>query len=260
MPESVKLEEWAARQLADFDARDPGSLFGEGLTLDVAGGYELQTAVTRLREARGERVIGYKVGCTSPTIRTQLGIEHSVCGRLYDTERHESGAELSRERFANLAIEGELAVELSREPSDSDFAEPGIPACVSRVFPVIELHHHVMRGAKPSAGELIAHNAIHAGFVAASGGESASINGELSLAIYQDNELLERCRGNTLVQTIHSSLNWLRGMLRQRGERLVAGQIVLTGSIPPLIPISRDCSIRVETSSFGCTEARFYSR
>ena len=145
-------------------------MFAEGVVLDVAQGYELQSAVAQLRCGRGERVIGYKVGCTSPTIRAQLGIDHCVTGRLYDSEQHSSGAVLSRERFANLAIEGELAVELSHEPNEKDFCESRpeveIPACVARVFPVIELHNHVMRGEQPSAGELIANNAIHAGFVA----------------------------------------------------------------------------------------------
>jgi 2-keto-4-pentenoate hydratase len=259
-PFSLQIRQWASRQLADYDARQPGSLFAEGVVLDVDAGYELQSCVTRLREARGERVIGYKVGCTSPTIRAQLGIDHCVSGRLYHSEQYDSGVELSRQRFANLAIEGELAVELSREPTEDDFAALKIPACVARVMPVIELHHHVMRGAEPSAGELIAHNAIHAGFVAGSGIVAQASTDEPTLAIFADDVLLDQCRGEALVHTIHSSLNWLRGMLRQRGDRLTAGQIVLTGSIPSLIPIQQDCSIRVETSPFGRAEARFVTR
>ena len=164
-----QIQQWASRQLADYDARQPGTMFSAGVVLDVPQAYELQSAVAKLRCDRGERVIGYKVGCTSPTIRAQLGIDHCVTGRLYDTEQHSSGAVLSRKRFAGLAIEGELAVELSREPNVDDFCEAGIPNCVARVFPVIELHNRVMRGEQPSAGELIANNAIHAGFVAGAG-------------------------------------------------------------------------------------------
>ena len=36
------------------------------------------------------------------------------------------------------------AVELSREPTEDDFSGDGIPACVARVIPVIELHHFVI--------------------------------------------------------------------------------------------------------------------
>jgi len=244
----------APRQLADYDAHNPGSVFAEGVVLDVAQGYELQAAVAELRCRRGERIIGYKVGCTSPKIRAQLGIDHCVTGRLYDSEQHASGAVVSRAEYANLAIEGELAVELSREPTESDFTGVGIPACVARVFPVIELHNHVLRGAEPSAGELIAHNAIHAGFVAGRGVTPKDARGEPSLAIYDADRLLDECEGPTLIQTIGSSLKWLMEIVQERGDKLSAGQIILTGSIPSLIPIGEDCRIRVHAPPFGDVE------
>ena len=250
---------WASRQLADYDAHNPGSVFAEGVVLNVAQGYELQSAVAELRRRRGERIIGYKVGCTSPRIRAQLGIDHCVTGRLYDSEQHASGAVLSRSEYANLAIEGELAVELSREPTESDFSGVEVPACVARVIPVIELHHHVMRGEQPSAGELIAHNAIHAGFVAGCGVSPEDARGDPSLAIFADDRLLEECEGPALIQTIRSSLKWLMEIVRERGDRLSAGQIILTGSIPSLIPIGEDCRIRVDAPPFGSVEANITS-
>lgn len=261
-----QIQQRASRQLADYDARRPGTIFAEGVVLDVAQGYELQSVVAQLRCGRGERVIGYKVGCTSPTIRAQLGIDHCVTGRLYDSEQHSSGTVLSRERFANLAIEGELAVELSHEPIEKDFYGSGpdveIPACVARVFPVIELHNHVIRGEQPSAGELIANNAIHAGFVAGTGVRRNDIGGEESLdlaklSIFADGRLLDKCAGPTLIQTINSSLKWLTEALPVRGERLSADQIILTGSIPSLIPIAEDCGIRVDAPPFGSVEVKF---
>jgi 2-keto-4-pentenoate hydratase len=236
-------------------------MFDKGVVLDVAQGYELQTAVANLRRDRGERIIGYKVGCTSQKIRAQLGINHSVTGRIFETEQYTSGVELSRNNFANLAVEGELAVELLHEPSEEGFSGDGIPACVARVFPVIELHHHVMRGEQPSAGELIANNALHAGFIAGVGISPADIDCEAfldasSLSIFADNRLLEACSGRSTVQTIRSSLKWLMKVLRDRGDQLRSGQIVLTGSIPSLIPITEDCGIRVEAPPFGNVEVK----
>ncbi len=252
-----RIGRWASRQLADYDARQPGTVFAEGVVLDVAGGYELQSAVAQLRCDRGERIIGYKVGCTSPRIRAQLGIDHCVTGRLYDSEQHPSGAVLSRKGYANLAIEGELAVELSHKPTEKDFSGFEIPACVARVFPVIELHNHVMRGKRPSAGELIAHNALHAGFVAGCGVIPEESLDEPSLAILADDRLLDECEGPALIQTIRSSLKWLMEMVPDRGDRLSAGQIILTGSIPSLIPIREDCRIRVDAPPFGSVEVQF---
>ena len=35
-----RIGQWASRQLADYDAHHPGTLFAEGLVLNVAEGYE----------------------------------------------------------------------------------------------------------------------------------------------------------------------------------------------------------------------------
>ena len=261
----VEVGELAARQLKDYDSHQPGMLFAEGCVLDVSQGYELQNAVAKLRFQRGERLIGYKVGCTSSAIQEQLKITHRVRGFLFDTEHYESGVALSRQSFDNLAIEGELAIELSREPREEDFADHLLPPCISRIFPVIELHNHVMRGQQSSAGELIANNAIHAGFVSGGGGLSSNcfsetMFDEARLVIFRDNQLLDQCEGRLLLETIHSSLKWLWEELFRRGDRLHAGQIVLTGSVPNLFPVVDECSIRVESLPFGEVTAEVKER
>jgi 2-keto-4-pentenoate hydratase len=261
-PSNMGIEKRAARQLADYDARQPGMMFAEGVSMGVAEGYELQSAVADLRCRRGEQIIGYKVGCTAPKVRAQLGIDQCIMGRLYGSEKHESGGVLSRNEFASLAIEGELAVELAREPTPEDFSEGEIPACVSRVIPVIELHHFVMRCQQPSAGELIANNAIHGGIVVGHGIRPEEIRmaqNKPSLAIYVDSRLVEECEGDSLIQNINSSLKWLTETVRERGDRLGAGQLVLTGSIPSLIPIEADCRLRVEAPPFGDVETTITS-
>ena len=44
-----------------------------------------------MREARGEKVVGFKIGYTSPSVRKAgfrtMGIDHSVHGYLWDTEQ-----------------------------------------------------------------------------------------------------------------------------------------------------------------------------
>ena len=254
----AKLAHLASRQLADYDNREPGALFASE-TLSVEQAYRLQTAVAELRCDRGEQIIGYKVGCTSAKIRSQLQIDQSITGRLYESERYVAGISLSRQRYVNLAIEGELAVTLSREPCEDDFRAEGIPKCVDRIFPVIELHNHVVRGEKPSAAELIANNAIHAGFVAGTGVHltdwlDRSTN-SLALSIYVGEQLVDQCGERELVETIYSSLKWLTKVVQDRGDRLEAGQVVLTGSVPSLIPIRENTNVRVDAQAAGCVEA-----
>ena len=68
------VHELARRLLADYDARTPGRFFGEPLDLTTVQAYALQAEIARLRGQRGEKVIGYKVGCTSAAVQQQLGI------------------------------------------------------------------------------------------------------------------------------------------------------------------------------------------
>ena len=95
----VDLQELAERMLADYDARTPGQRVGEPLDLTTTQAYALQTEIARLREQRGERVIGYKVGCTSRAIQAQLGVDEPIFGRLFATECHPSGVHLSSARY-----------------------------------------------------------------------------------------------------------------------------------------------------------------
>src|ERR1700724_1674587 len=98
----VDLQELARRMLADNDARTLDQLFGEHLNLTTVQADALQAEIARLREQVGEKVIGYKVGCTSRPIQVQLSVKEPIFGRLFDTECQPSGVHLSSARYANL--------------------------------------------------------------------------------------------------------------------------------------------------------------
>ena len=252
--DGMSTDNLALRQLDDYDLGRPGTLFAGGIELSVDQAYALQSAVANLRCKRGEKVIGYKVGCTSPEIRSQLGIDHCIMGRLFDTEHYASGTSLSGKAYAGLACEGELAIELSRPPTSRDFQAKGLPDCVSRVFPVIELHQYVIRSQKPDAAELIANNALHAGVVAGPGIKALD-HGIPSLSLYKDGILLETCSSMTLIATIASSLRWLVHHLNVIGIEMRAGQMILTGSVLGLFPIKETCVFRIKSEPFGEVEA-----
>ncbi len=166
---AVDLQELAQRMLADYDARTPGRLFAEPIDLTTVQAYALQAEIARLRKERGERVIGYKVGCTSPAVQQQLGIGEPIFARIFDTSCFPCGAKLSYRCYANLAVEGELAVRLGQAVSAPSVALDECRAAIRAVFPVIELHHYVLRSPQPALAELIANGGMHAGFVLKAG-------------------------------------------------------------------------------------------
>ena len=97
----------ANQMLTDYDAVDPGKIFANGLRLEIPDAWRVQTAVTHLREQRGESVVGYKIGCVCDSNQRAMGLSHPVWGRLWSNEQHADDAVLGKAAFANVALEAD---------------------------------------------------------------------------------------------------------------------------------------------------------
>ena len=126
-------------------------------------------------------------------------------------------------------MEGELAVRIGRSSS------------IVSVFPVIELHNNILRGAKRNAQELIANNALHAGLVVTPHEIPCTDPAALTSAV------VSVCRGGELLGSAAAaeipggpaaSVAEVARHLAFFGDVLKPGQIVLTGSPLPLYSVS----------------------
>jgi 2-keto-4-pentenoate hydratase len=246
----------AERMLADYDARRPNAIFAERGTdwLTLEDAYAVQRAVAQRRRVRGERCLGYKVGCVSPAIQKQFGLHQPVRGYVWESEAHTSGCQLAYHAFANLAIEGEIALRLSRDTPPGT-AGDDLLGCVACWFPVIELHNYVFRGARPTGQELVAGNAMHAGLVSAplvqkpGLGAAAPSHVErlehAEIQVAMDGEPVESKSVGELPGGPLGSLRWLSSSLAAAKETLRAGDLVLTGSPGRLIPVRANSVVTV---------------
>jgi 2-keto-4-pentenoate hydratase len=245
----------ARQMLADYDAGTPGRLFGEPLDLTTVQAYALQGEIARLREQRGERVIGYKVGCTSRVVQEQLGIDQPIFARIFDTGCFPCGAKLSYRRYANLAVEGELAVRLGQNLSTPIVAADECLAAIASAFPVIELHHYVLRSARPSVAELIASGGMHAGFVLAEEESEVGLPDLESLCIWIDDQRMGMVAGADVTGLAVRSVRWLADRLAEWGLTLARGQVVLTGSLLPLYALRPGSRVVAAVAPFGRSSA-----
>ncbi len=238
------IEELAARQLTDLRVLRPGRIFGTDppvLTMDEA--YAVQDAVARLRAEDGERVVGYKVGCTGPGIRKTFGMDGPVRGLIFDSEIHPSGVSLSHARFASLAVEGEIAVRIGPR------GEP------DQVLPVIELHHYVFRSDPPTLQELVANNAIHAGVVLPADSRPWIGDPPGTIRIHRNGRLLDEGPASGVPGGPTGSLAWLDEHLRNHDRRLEPGQLVLTGTPLGIHAVDPGDEILVTTEAIGTVQA-----
>jgi 2-keto-4-pentenoate hydratase len=249
------VQELARRMLADYDARTPGQLFGEPPDLTSVQAYALQAEIARLREARGERVIGYKVGCTSAAVQQQLGIGEPIFARIFDTGSFPCGAMLSYRGYANLAVEGELAVRLGQAVSAPPVGADECRAAIASAFPVIELHHYVLRSPQPALAELIASGGMHAGFVLAEEEPEVGLAELESLSVWIDDQRRGMAAGADVTRLALRSVRWLADQLAERGLTLARGQVVLTGSLLPLYALRPGSRVVAAVAPFGRSSA-----
>ncbi|SIO31480.1 2-keto-4-pentenoate hydratase [Singulisphaera sp. GP187] len=249
------LQELARRMLAEYDARTPGRGVDNPLDLTTVQAYALQAEIARLRTQRGERVIGYKVGCTSRAIQTQLGVNEPIFGRLFDTECHLNGVHLSPSRYANLAVEGELAVRLSKDLPSQPLSAEECREAIADLFPVIELHHFVLPATWSPGPWLIASGGMHAGFVRAETETSCSnlAYSARSLRVRINEVVVGAVEDAAAPICPIESLRWLAGRLAQFGRQLCKGQVILTGSPMRLFPVAPGSHIVVEALPLGAS-------
>jgi 2-keto-4-pentenoate hydratase len=255
-PAQIDFDALAKRMLTDYDAREPGTVFADGLRLSLSEAWRLQTAVAALREGRGETVVGYKIGCVCEQNQRQMGIPHPAWGRLWSTEQFTDQVTLQKSDYANLAIEGEFAVLLDRDIDPAHSTPDDIAASVAEVFPVIELHNLVMHGAEPRGHELIANNAIHAGVVRGKG-HKPEPSSTTDLEILFDGKPVDAWQDVNWPGDILQAVGWLIHEPSQTGITLHRGETILTGALGPPIPVADIHHVEVTSSQFGRVEAFF---
>lgn len=226
----------ARRQLHDLRALQPGTLFAEAHpALSLRQAYAVQDEVVRLRVAQHEQVVGYKLGCLGPKIRRQFGMDGPIRGVVFADQLHVSGATISGGAYANLAIEGEMALRI------------GANGEIAGAFPVIELHHFVFRAPQKSLQELIANNGLNAGAVLPAiedpleswGGKESRLEITINGKPTDTAELWGLAGGPA------ATLSWLRQNLAESGLALQPGQIVLTGTLAGLYSVNPGDHVRV---------------
>jgi len=60
-----KLTLYANKILEDYDEKQPGTIFKKKIKISNEEALLIQANVATLRKKRGEKIIGYKIGCVS---------------------------------------------------------------------------------------------------------------------------------------------------------------------------------------------------
>lgn len=227
------------------------------ITIDDA--YAVQDRVIAARVGDGERVAGYKVGCTSGAVRSQFGLDEPIGGRLMSPHVHGDGVALPIDAFLDCAVEPEFVFHIARDLDDPDADERTLRAAIGGVSAGIEIHNYRFAHGDPTLQELIASNGIHAALVVS---PPRDLPDDLDLAaegvgLFLNGHLAASGIGAEIMGDPLTSLRWLIAHLARRRLHLEAGQIVIPGSAVPLIRVSAGDRVEARFTRLGTCRATF---
>jgi 2-keto-4-pentenoate hydratase len=147
MRRSVRQASSAARYLARCrlaESQQVVSANGALWPATVSEAYRTQAELHEILLQRGgHRVVGSKVGCTTPVMQAYLGVPHPCAGAIYDTSLWASNGaqciEVPASRCMRLGLECEIAVRLGEKIAPGELDLERAASAVESVSPAVEL-------------------------------------------------------------------------------------------------------------------------
>ena len=252
-----ELDITANKILEDYDSKNPGIIFKEKIIISNEDALIVQSKVARLREKRGEEIIGYKIGCVSKDTQKKMGFTQPAFGYLWKSELHASGIELNKKDYTNPAMEAEFGVILNRDINPELSSFDYILESIEGIYPLIEIHNLIFYGNEPHGAELLANNAIHAGVVLGSKTKLPLDKTETDLKLIYDKEVMDTWTNKIWPNDMLSELEWLVRERAKNDNYLKKGDLILTGAYGFPVPINDKKLAEVTSSAFGEVKAIF---
>ncbi len=231
----------------------------------IADAYRIQAAWLDTRLARGERLIGHKIGLTSRAMQEAMNIDTPDSGFLTDAMVFAPGGRLTASRFCDPKLEIELAFRLAEDLGGTDLTIDDVLDATAEVTPAVELIAARSFRRDPESGrtrtvvDTIADNAADAGIVC--GGDRIGprdVDLRWVAAIGYRNEVVsETGVAAGVLGHPANGVVWLARRYSEQGLRLKAGQLVLAGSFTRPIDVRAGDHFRFDYGPLGAFELDF---
>ena len=240
--------ERAAALLAALDGARLIDLPSEGdAAFDLEAGFAVADELRRLRLARGERPVGYKIGFTNRGIWDRYGVHAPIWGPVWaSTVEHLQDSEfsVSLASFSQPRLEPEIMFGFARAPR-AGMSEAELAGCIEWVAHGYEIVHTHFADWRFKAADTVADFALHGRlFVGrpapmASFAEPARELAAIHVELMRDGETIDEGVSSIVLDGPLAALRlWVDAMAAQREQwPIAAGDVVTTGTITDAAPM-----------------------
>jgi 2-keto-4-pentenoate hydratase len=201
-------------------------------SLDVNGAYAIQRANLSRRLRDGHTLVAHKIGLTSESMQTLLGVDEPDFGYILDDMVLANGAAVAATRFCAPRVEPEVAF-LLREPLHGPGVTVGdVYAATDAVAPALEIVDSRIADWKLTLADTVADNASSGAVVL---GDWVPLHGEIDLSgarasLWLNGTEIDSGLGSAVMGDPAAAAAWLANALAGFGTEILAGQFIMSGS------------------------------
>ncbi|WP_295682889.1 2-oxopent-4-enoate hydratase [uncultured Nevskia sp.] len=241
----------ARRAVAPLTERRPE------ITLDDA--YRIQLRMIERRLASGETIIGKKIGVTSKAVQDMLRVYQPDFGQLTSAMVYHEGQPIPVDTLIAPKAEAEVAFILKADLNGPGITAADVLRATDFVLPCFEIVDSRIRDWKIKIQDTVADNASCGVFVL--GGTPRSLRGfDLSVAgmvVEKNGDIVSTSAGASVQGSPVNAVAWLANTLGSLGIPLKAGEVILSGSQSPLMPVIAGDSFTCSVGGLGGCSVRF---
>jgi 2-oxopent-4-enoate/cis-2-oxohex-4-enoate hydratase len=219
-----------------------------------------QAMLARRVDGDGERVVGKKIGVTSQAVQDMLGVYQPDFGFLTDAMARDNDAAITiAGSLIQPRAEGEIAFRLRSRLEGPGVTEADVLAATECVLPCFEIVDSRIEDWRIRIEDTVADNASCGLFVLGDG--AADPRGldlpSLHMRLYKNGEFACEGRGSAVQGNPLTAVAWLANTLGALGTALEPGEVILSGSLSPLLPAAPGDHFSLEIEGLGSASCSF---
>jgi 2-keto-4-pentenoate hydratase len=226
---------------------------------DVDTAYAIQEINTLQALAQGHRLVGRKIGLTSQVVQQQLGVDQPDYGMLFADMFYGDGEIIPIQRFIQPKVEAEIALVIQEDLVKTKHTYADLIGATAYALAAIEIVDSRIDHWDIRLIDTIADNASAAAFVLGSQpvplGQLDLVNCQMQ--IWRDAQLVSEGAGRACLGNPLNAAVWLADEMVRRQRPLLAGDIILTGALGPMVAVNAGDQFQVQIDGFSALRAEF---
>ncbi|MBH1965423.1 MAG: 2-oxopent-4-enoate hydratase [Comamonadaceae bacterium] len=227
--------------------------------ITIEDAYQIQLRMIQRRIERGETVVGKKIGVTSQVVMQMLGVNQPDFGQMLSGMVFNEGEPIQVGGLIAPKAEAEVAFLLKRDLTGPGVTAADVLRATECVMPCFEIVDSRIKDWKIKIQDTVADNAS-CGVLTLGGQRRSPRDLDLALAgmvLEKNGELVSTSTGASVQGSPVNAVAWLANTLGRLGIGLKAGEIILSGSQSPLVPVKAGDSLYCSVGGLGSTSVRF---